>query len=192
VAGGVFQSTSEFKVDRSKAMRATIHAATVSGARVQQKAVELTSEVEGELTEAARKLRSVREHAKKWRRAVIEGGPARAAGLREVEHARRRANKVAREGWLVTRQLDDEGYADALAEIDRRAMGAQRSMRLIHPTQGAAAYRQWRLLARMQNWRVRAMIHGGRGDWRTRQARQQGSLASAKLPNRWIPDKRGS
>jgi ribonuclease HI len=188
VAGGVFQSTSEFQVDRSKAMRETVHAATISGARLQQRAIELTSELEKELVEDARKVRSVKELAKRWRTKVVEGGPARAGALRAIDASRRRAMRIADEGRDAA-QLVGKTYTDAVNEIRRRAANAGATARILHPQQGGRAYGQWRTIARLQNWRIRAMLHRGRGDWGTRRERGQGGeLPRARRSARWAED----
>ena len=84
LVGGLVRSTGDEKHDRSKDARAAARAAVISGARLQQRAVEITSDREEWLRQTVRVTHLAAKYGELWRRRVAQGGPARAAALREA------------------------------------------------------------------------------------------------------------
>jgi ribonuclease HI len=189
VAGGLFQTSGDPKLDRRKELRTAVEKATISGARVQQKAVMLTTEIESELVAELSAARSVRKLAMRWRACVTEGGPRRAAALREIHQTAACVRTMAKAAKTAGR-LSEEREQDGIAEIQRRSASAIRTARMLYPRVGARAYFQWWLLARLQNWRARAMV-----DWRRRRdrLRTKGTAgAKQRRSPRWAADAESS
>ena len=89
--GGEVWSTGESATDNNSGTLAAVRDAVVAGAKLLQTAIEVTADVVEEVTNEARALHSVRKWARKWRRRVIDAGPARARTLRLAWESKKRA-----------------------------------------------------------------------------------------------------
>ena len=162
--GGLVKRTMDKHADASSEYRAALVKAVVAGARVQQKAHELTAEIEAEVEQTVRGLTLARRYAARWRRATVEAGPARAAALRaaRVSHALacEQVVSLAMDGLCTA----DEAEAMIVYDIDLHVCAAIREARERYPPRGDEAYRDWRWLWRLRRWRLRAALRAGRGE----------------------------
>lgn len=168
LVGGLIYTTSSPKQDRASCTKKSVRAMVRAGAAVQWAAHELTKEVEKEAAKAARETWRVRKFGEKWLRVVREGGPARAAALREAVAAAAAVVKAVVEDAAEGRCAVEEAEAVVEAVATRgeaaRIVNESEASRMMaeargsHPRVGAAtAYQQWRLLALASRWRLRTM-----------------------------------
>ena len=135
--GGLVMRTMDRHADASSEYRAALVKAVVAGARVQQKAHELTAEIEAEVEETVRGLARARLYATRWRRITAEAGPARTAALRAVRAAEVRAYEM-----LVALTQDGCCTADeAETKVDERCGLSPLSVRRARGTRRVAMLR---------------------------------------------------
>ena len=159
LAGGLFECSGEKKIDGSKEMAALVRATTVAGVGVQLKARELTAELEEAVSRERRLAQRVEKLARLWRRHTRESGPERIAALRRVAEAA--AAVVSRSGQLKLRGAIDEDTAAAHEdEVRVRLVRAIAVVRSSFPRRGEHAYGDWRRLALMSRWRLKAALRG--------------------------------
>ena len=177
LVGGLIHTTSDPKQDKDRRTKRCVRAMVKAGAAVQWAAHELTKEVEKEAAKAARETWQVRKFGEKWRRMVREGGPARAAALREAAAAAMAVVEAviedAAEGKCEVEEAEAVMEATATRGEVARIVGESEAAKLVaearaaHPRAGAAtAYQQWRTLALASRWRLRTVqCTRRRGAW---------------------------
>ena len=176
--GGLVRSAGSRRVDASTAVRRTLVTAMTAGAKVLQKAQELTRPAEKLLQQEEASLRKARKYAQRWRRVTSEAGPARAAALKAVHQAKERVSEELRRqeevGTITAEEAGDarsrlatEGSAEeVLAET--AVGGWLASVRAEHGRVGAEAYWRWRLVHLVTKWRLVAGLRAyARGRSRT-------------------------
>ena len=168
LVGGLVRAPGDAFVEKSRDTRQCVTRMIVAGARVQTVAHELTQELEEAALAEATRMHRVRVYGRHWARMTREGGPARAAALREVasaagavldeimERARRR-ELGADEAEAQINALLPEGDAKAIV-TDTIMWAALQDARAAHNRQGEEAYWSWRLLAAP---REAVAAHGG-------------------------------
>ena len=159
LTGGLYQSTGEKKVDKCKLMLQCVKEATAAGVQVQLKARELTAELEEAVSRERSRAQRVEKLARRWRRNTRESGPERIAALRRVAEAA--AAVVSRSEQLKLRGAIDEDTAAAHEDEVRVRLGrAIAVVRSSFPRRGEHAYGDWRRLALMSRWRLKAALRG--------------------------------
>ena len=141
--------------DKKHEVRKAVREAVQAGLQVQRVGAEMTASYERQLADEVRDARKVRKWAKRWREAVLRGGPARAAALREVARAAARVGQA----------LDDSAASGRLGGRERRWafwrlkrstntlwMAARRSHR--HEPMGQAAAK-WCISWALRSWLAR-------------------------------------
>ena len=178
---GFIRTTGDTQMDKSRAVRDLIKAAVTMGARVQQKAHELTKAAEDKVREITRQEAIARRAARRWRANVAAGGPARAAALAgtmqahelvvsrlimraqvgccTTEEAMRIVDELATTGSpteVTYGSLTQMALADARTETPRT--GARMCQAIGRKdTPGTVAW-QWRILALARRWRLIARL----------------------------------
>ena len=162
--GGLIGISGVPRADRAKVTRVALQAMVESGAKLQSIGRELTKELEERITQEAVALYRLAKWARCWRRAVVEGGPARVAALRAAQQTEGwacwHAARAAEAGRVSV--ADAVRWVERFEECQRRAHVQARDR---FPRQGALlAYRQWRWLALLTRWRLRAALRQRSGD----------------------------
>ena len=138
----------------------TVAAAFEAGMRVQQAAWEGAKWLRDEIREEMEATKLVGPFARRWRMAVIRGGPARAAALQEVRAARREmlyaVQARAARGELSNAECRVV-VAAGMLELKRHSLRVRGS---ILATSFRSAMREWRWLAMVRAWRARRAPRG--------------------------------
>ena len=127
-----------------------------AGIRLQYAAWEDSSETREAVTCLTRDMAMARPLARRWRLAVVRGGPARVSGLAEAAAARddmKAAMGFALKAGRVDAASVHELMAVAEKQIGRRMMEVRG---LLTAVTLRAAIREWRWLAMLRQWRWRA------------------------------------
>ena len=160
--GGLIRGTADHRLNKSKQLRSVLAEATTAGTQVQQIALKITREFEEELLATSADLRKISKFAKHWLKVTQESGPARVAALRGVHDSNDRV--IARILTLrdqhstnhrVHQALQMDGYKLRIALTGTNL----ESIRRTWPRRREEAYRDWRHLALLTRWRLRAAMH---------------------------------
>lgn len=174
LVGGVLRSTGDS--DRCSGTKKAVRSIVEAGVKVQQVAHKLTEHIEGEAEKAMHEAHKVRHLAKHWRRVAVEGGPARQAALSDVGRAEQLAlweiERDAREGRTPI-EVAEAQVATISAESKVTDVVAGSSLvgywlqcaRTGHLRRREHAYWEWKIIAMVRMWRVRAALRVRRREW---------------------------
>ena len=164
LAASHIMSTGNSAFDRNAAFRKIAREMVEAGAALQITAWDMTKEAEGETLAEVCLARRVAKWVVKLKRLVVEGGPRRAAALRDVDSSARRV-EVAADG-LIMGSL--QGGALTRPDWVRARAWRVKALQLVHgaraaayahakaenPRRGGLAYLDWKHLAMLSRWRL--------------------------------------
>ena len=127
------------------------------GMALQLAAIEASREGRDAIAEEVRGLGKARKFARRWRLAVIKGGPCRAAGLLQGWAARREAAGLIRGEREGGRMTDSDARAAAAAVVNRVRVHNAWVRRAQTSASHRSALREWRWAAMLWAWRLRTL-----------------------------------
>ena len=163
LVGGCVAPPSSTSGNSSSLVDATLSVAQAyeAGMLLQREAWEQASELRDSISTATKERAKARQWARRWRMAVVRGGPARAAALAEAAAARADMREA-----IADARTSGELGEEAVYELG--AAGARRIREHLMLARGLrtsvsyrAALREWRWLAMLRQWRLRAAVKVG-------------------------------
>ena len=155
LVGGAVRRSGDGETNGSREVVAAVSRAVRAGLELQALARAATERLERAIREETGRVRKARPWAVKWRRAVLLGGPRRAAELRLAAEARDEAEAVL-QAAEERQEVVGRAALDRWETLGREVRRASARAREFVSISEACALREWRWLAMLRRWRWRA------------------------------------